>query len=244
MTAVQVRAHLPVAVKRPIRRLVDAVMITDTVHLLHIGKTGGTALKHALGELDLGPRRRIVLHPHGVRLADIPTGDGVVFVVRDPVDRFVSGFLSRQRQGRPRYHSAWRGVEEAAFGRFDSPESLALGLLDEATRPMAVEAMNGIRHVGDRLTDVLGSCDELRARQDDIVFAGRLERLDEDLGALARALGVDEVALPSDPVQAHRSPAPPPSLSRAAVESLRNWYADDQAILDEVDRLRLGRGLR
>ena len=77
------------------------------VHFLHIGKTGGTAMKYVLSQYPVGSRYAICLHGHRVRLCDIPKGDSVIFAVREPISRFVSGFYSRKRQGQPRLFSPW-----------------------------------------------------------------------------------------------------------------------------------------
>lgn len=76
-----------------------------TLHFVHVGKTGGTAIKQALlshrlayrhernaHKLPAGPYGRIHLHKHRFRLGDVPPGDFVFFCVRDPIARFVSGF--------------------------------------------------------------------------------------------------------------------------------------------------------
>src|SRR5689334_1107802 len=84
------------------------------VHLLHVGKTGGTAVKHALAGV-VTEQFRIVAHSHDITIRDVPIGEHVVFFVRDPISRFVSGFYSRQRQGRPRYDVPWSPNESIAF---------------------------------------------------------------------------------------------------------------------------------
>jgi hypothetical protein len=53
------------------------------VHLLHIGKTGGSALKSSLGWRRVTPSCFVVAHVHAFRLRDVPPGDGVVFFLRD-----------------------------------------------------------------------------------------------------------------------------------------------------------------
>ena len=64
-------------------------------HFIHIGKTGGTAIKKLLA------RTKISFHSHGFLLGKGDPGDTYVFFVRDPVERWVSGYLSRLRQGCP-----------------------------------------------------------------------------------------------------------------------------------------------
>ena len=82
----------------------------EVVHLLHIGKTGGTALKTALAGA-ASPTHVLILEDHPTRLRSVPVGERVAFFVRDPLTRFVSGFLSRQRKGRPRYFHDWSAEE-------------------------------------------------------------------------------------------------------------------------------------
>ena len=115
-----------------------------TLHLLHIGKTGGTALKHALRTERLAyykpenahkfpetPYGRIQLHGHRFRMEDVPPGDYATFFVRDPISRMVSGFYSRLDEGRPHYGSKWTPDERTAFEAFPTPQSLASALDSE-----------------------------------------------------------------------------------------------------------------
>ncbi len=69
------------------------------IHFIHIGKTGGTAVKYALQDYNatvLGCRYEIILHNHNFKLKDIPIGEKFFFFVREPIDRFISGFYSRK----------------------------------------------------------------------------------------------------------------------------------------------------
>ena len=81
-------------------KLPAALRTTDPVHFLHIGKTGGTAIKAALKAYP--PAVTLHVHPHRFALADVPRGERVFFFVRDPLSRFVSAFHSRKRRGLPR----------------------------------------------------------------------------------------------------------------------------------------------
>ena len=69
----------------------------EPIHLFHIGKTAGTALKQALLDHP-SPTYSVLLHGHGVTLADVPAGEKFMFVIRDPLSRFVSGFNGRLRE--------------------------------------------------------------------------------------------------------------------------------------------------
>jgi hypothetical protein len=194
------------------------------LHLLHIGKTGGTAVRTALG-------KRIVEHGHDFVLPDLPAGEQCIFFVRDPVTRFVSAFYSRQRQGRPLTFHPWTEGEEKAFARFDGPADLAHALAagDGAAR----EAMSAIRHVREPLAKWLVDAEYLRGRLGDVFFVGSQEHLDADFGRLKEMLGLPHrVRLPKDDVKAHRNPRDLDySLDNGAVESIRSWYAGDYALL-------------
>lgn len=206
------------------------------VHLLHIRKTGGTALKHALQEAIA--EERVVVHAHGTGLMDVPVGQRVAFVVRDPVSRFISGFNSRLRKGAPRYHFPWDAAEAVAFTRFGTPAALA-GALAEGD-PEAVGAMRGIRHVNELLADRLGGVNVLEQRRADIAFIGRQETLAADMPWLAQVLGLDHVpVLPMDDVLAHRTPpGMSTALSQAGEAAIRAHYAADAAVLRWCDAFR------
>jgi hypothetical protein len=209
-------------------------------HFLHLGKTGGTALKVALRAAE-SPLFTIEVHRHAVRLTDLPDADRFFFSTRDPVTRFVSGFLSRQRQGAPAHNSPWRPEEEISFGRFDSPESLALALRakDQTRRLHAEAAMSAIEHVNQGYWYWFGDESQLEAAADRVLWIGRQERLDEDLPFLARALGLDELSLPADPSLAHVAPpGTNKELTEEAAENVRRWYARDYQFLSVCDELR------
>src|SRR3954451_8994571 len=144
------------------------------VHMLHVPKTGGTAVKAALEEAQLPPGLRVLLHGHGMSLRNIPREDDVFFFLRDPVDRFVSGFEMRRREGRPRHYRAWDAAERRAFTHFGSAQELALALGSASTseRAEAERAMRSIPQVRNHLADWLVNEKEARARRERVVFVG------------------------------------------------------------------------
>jgi hypothetical protein len=206
------------------------------LHFLHLPKTGGTAVTAALEAHVRCARYRVILHGHGFRLQDVPVGEKAFFFLRDPIARFVSGFHSRQREGRPRYDRPWSSGEARAFRRFASPNDLAMGIFadDLETRSAAIEAMHVIQHVNAPYRRWLGDEEFLRSRAADIWFVGRQETLDRDFQWVRRALSLPEgVRLPQDEVRAHRSPGGlDTSLSSQAAENLRAWYAADYRMLE------------
>lgn len=214
------------------KRILAKITGRDNLHFLHIRKTGGTALKNALAGYQITPYHVAYFHPHRVRLMDIPVNHKVMFITRDPVSRFVSGFGSRLRQGAPAHHVPWTEDEALAFSRFDNPNSLALALNpDHPNHEMALHAMRSISHVRSSYWDWFGDETLLKAREENIFFIARIESLDADFDILKKALSLPEaLVLPNDPRSAHRaSMATTRStvLSDGASELVKSWYLRD-----------------
>jgi hypothetical protein len=212
--------------------------------VLHVGKTGGSAVKEGIrGPIrgvhstydGVAPGTRIIVHPHGIDLATVPARDDVVFFLRDPVDRYVSGFNSRLREARPRFLIPWSEAERVAFTRFPTPDALAtaIGSDDPETRDAARRAMRAIRHVRTRLADWLGDPSLLERRRSHIIFVGWCETLDQDFERLKAQLRLPEDRrLPDDPAKAHRAPdGQDRSLSPGGIANLRSWYRTDYELI-------------
>jgi hypothetical protein len=206
------------------------------VHFLHIRKTGGMALKAALAPV--AAERGLRLAEHGTTLAKIRAGERVVFVVRDPVARFVSGFNSRLRMGRPLYNRPWNEAEAEAFAAFKTPDELAQALHFRA--PAALKAMSAIRHVNQLLSDWLVSEAYLRERLSDIAWVGRTETLAADLEEIKRRLDLPRsIRLPEDEVSSHRTPkGMETALSPAGRAAIERWYEADLRMLAFLECVR------
>jgi ribosomal protein L24E len=182
-------------------------------------------------------------HPHRFTMADVPRGHGFMFVLRDPVKRFISGFESRLRKGAPANHLPWTEHEEKAFSVFPDANALALALDPEhAMHQKALSAMSAIGHLNSSYWDWFKDMGALEKRADDIVFIGRTESLDEDFEMLARYLGLPMgTMLPRDAKAGHRSD---PATSRdrvfekRAAELVREWYVRDYDLLRFCDQWR------
>jgi hypothetical protein len=218
------------------------------VHFIHIGKTGGTAIKHALRPQRSRetPFGAIVLHKgHQFRLADVPPGDVGIFCVRDPISLFLSAFDSRLRKGQPRFYFEWTPAEAQAFARFPTPQALALALAsdDPAEREEADQTMRSIRHLRG-IRRALGTPRELMSRRKQIAYIGRQETLDADWQRIRALLELpEEVSLPADPKKAHRRDrSDEPTLDEAAQAALRKWYKRDYELVRVCERLRAANG--
>jgi len=218
--------------------------VADTrqpLHVLHVGKTGGTALNHVLVEHADDARYRFVFGGHELRVVDVPTGERLMFVLRDPLTRFVSSFNSRLREGRPRYHYPWRDEERVAFAFFETPDQLgaALSSSDRKLRKQAEAAMAGIGHLNTGYAFWFGDEAAFRRRLQDVFFIAFQERLDDDFEVLKTKVGLPEEArLPRDAAAAHRAPDDVSvELGDLARANLMRWYADDVAFVELCRRL-------
>ena len=205
------------------------------VHLLHISKTGGTALKHALQGHLTSKTSTIFLHEHNWRLRDIAPGEKAVIFFRHPIPRFVSAFYSRRRCGRPRYDVPWNQAEAAAFAQFASPNQLACALssAESAQCAAAHTAMNGIRLLNDSFFNWIESDEYFALRAPDVLFVGFQETLAADFDALKCLLQLpSRLELPADSWSSHRSPPVDVRLDEIATANLAVWYARDIAFFE------------
>lgn len=206
----------------------------EVLHVLHVRKTAGTALRSTLKHHRRPPGRFLILHQHRTRLCDLPPGDRVILFLRDPVTRFVSGFLDRQREGRPRYNAPWGRDERRAFERFSSPDQLATALDsdDEPIRVAARDAIRGIRHLRYPYSYWLGAPDAFAARRASLFFIGFQERFEQDFERLCKLLSVDPGTPSADPFLAHRnSESSQTRLSEEGEAAVRRWFKEDYALL-------------
>lgn len=201
------------------------------VHFLHIGKTGGTSIKETLKNHLNVKEYLIRLHNHNFKLSDVPSGEKAFFFLRHPLQRFVSSFYSRQRQGMPRYMRPWSYREAIAFNLFSTANQLAeaLGSDNINYRNNAVEAMQNIQHVKNSFFDWIETEEYFEKRSGDIILIGFQENLISDFNKLKKKLGLPtELILPDDDIKAHRNPAIVDKyLSSSAKSNLANWYQKD-----------------
>lgn len=205
------------------------------VHFLHIRKTGGSAIKTALFPYVYRESCLIECHPHRITVQDVPIGEKIFFVVRDPIRRYLSGFTSRMNQGAPAHHVPWTPEEEAVFKQFSTPNqlALALGSKDPDLHKEARSAMDAISHVRSSYWDWFIDEPTLRRRASDVLIVLRQKQLNSDFVEAARLLGLpDSVKLSDDPITANRSPeSADQHLDPAAEEALRLYYEKDYVFL-------------
>lgn len=212
----------------------------DKYGLLHIGKTGGTAANAVLkANNKRGVGEFVACYKHKVGLKDVSDDDmceKLMFIIREPVSRYISAFNSRLRMGYPRHHGEWSPREEEAFSHFKTPNQLAEALSSEdgERRHRAQEAMKGIRHLRRAYGHYLHSTQLLEKEKDRIYFIAATETFDSDFAMMRKLLGVSpDIELPRDDYGAHRTPDGfEKTVSELGRKNVMEHYADDYEIYE------------
>lgn len=215
----------------------------NNLHYIHIGKTGGSALRRVIEKYPQTDRYKIHYYPHGGRFRGIPEGEKLLITTRDPVTRFVSGFNSRLRRGRPLYDGGWTPNERIVFSNFETPNALAKALYssNDDERQTAEFAMDVISHLTKRSSfkGYFTSPEYVRSRADDILAVMQMETFDEDFERVKKLIGwPPEAELTKDKVLMHATPRGfNTQLEEDEAENVRRWYAEDYEILEELYKL-------
>ena len=218
-------------------------MDSQDISFLHIGKTGGTAIKDAWTPLREGKQKSILITTkseisykvkfcgHGTTVNNLGENELFMFCIRDPIQRFVSGFNSRLRKGRPRYNCPWMESEKIAFSKFKTPNKLAEGLSSAniTEKASAQKAMKGIRHVKNPISQWTGTFEEIMEIKDRIFFIFNQETLNDDHDLFLNRISICEddkskiVLRKSHVGDASNST----KLSALAVKNLQHYYKED-----------------
>lgn len=209
-----------------------------TTAFLHIPKTGGTAIRTAIESVAVAEDgNRVRYFGHRSNLDDLAAYE-VFFVVRDPIERVISGFHSRRRMGLPRYHSVHTPGEAATFRRWPELEPLVLDIATGDTDALA--AWDTVAHLRP-LSTWLVSTDVIEASN--ITYIAELSTLGREWPQMRALCGLgDDIELPSSPVASHRAPERPPELSGNARAALRLLLAEDYELYACCQRVRRRRG--
>jgi hypothetical protein len=211
------------------------------VHFIHVGKTGGSFIKDIFQKDRLTKSYAILLHPHQFLLKDIKPGEKFFFFLRDPLTRYVSGFYSRKRKGRPKYNNPWTPLEKIAFEKFNTPNELAeaISSSDDSIRKVAIQSMKSIDHVNTSFYKWFDSIKYFESRKNDVLFIGFQEDFTKDvldLFSLLEFKGTD--VLPQKRIHSN-SKKVDKKLSGLAEKNLVNWYKEDIRFYEYCSNLKV-----
>ncbi len=211
------------------------LMRKPIVNFLHIGKNAGTQIRHFSRYYNSGKNPyHIVTHNHDVVLKRLPKREEYFFSIRDPANRFKSGFYSRQRKGMPKGYAEWSSHEAKAFSDFASANDLAESLFEDSEYGRkAIAAILSIRHTSMDQTHWFYNCGNFLHSDKPPFTIIRVEMFDSDFSDFHEKLGLHETYLPSEQkIVAHRNDySKTPELSDIARANLRHWYRQDYQFL-------------
>ena len=205
--------------------------------LLHIGKTGGTSLGTLIRSLkSQDPTLRISKLGHKWTLPVLARkrpNSKIGFVIREPASRFVSGFNSRLRSGRPAHESVWKTHEAIVYSFFPTANDLAESLCsdDERLRSAAEFAMKNIMHLRRGYEMHLGGIETLKKLESRIYCVCDLEDLNKHVYDFFKPLGLKEAQIADHLEHRHQGAASPP-LSDLAMQNLRKYWAREFEIYE------------
>ncbi|GMI36962.1 hypothetical protein TrRE_jg7147 [Triparma retinervis] len=213
--------------------MTDFVETGGKLHFIHIGKTGGT---YFVNNMPPGIRN----HWHHMQLGDLKVENRdnhkYIFFVRDPVDRWISAFMSRYRLGCPSHCHLGEEGEMRTFHLFPTPNSLA-----EALGTKLGKSSNALTYHTHRTTSFyLKDIDNLRAEIDHVAFVGDFRSLKKDMASIYSSMGLPPPSLPSS--KAHAAPPLPDkytSLSLLGRCRLEDFLASDYEITDYLFEIGL-----
>ena len=200
------------------------------VNILHIGKTGGSAIRDSLKQFDQQMTTHGVLNFIGHH-GKLNTDAKYVFFLRNPVKRFVSSFLSGLRQGKPRYDSPWSHAEAYFFNKFKTPNQLAEALFEDNEASLAILHL---RHVNRPFSSYLGDIQHINKCQDNILYVGVMETLEHDFNQICNLLNVKSDLI-KDEVISHKTPKEYDNikfLSEKGKQNIKRLYDYDYKIFE------------
>jgi len=218
---------------------------------LHIPKTGGSGVRD-LGRKAVG---RGLPFPcgfgHGWTLEEIRRRFPqmrLAFILRDPLERAVSGFNSRLRQGRPTYKSLWTPAEAAAFAHFPEVGRWLDALLadDDLSVSACAYARRHVTHLRWNYRYYFRSPKAVAEHAGHLVLIGRIERTDDFIEALLAEAGIPPERAAGLYERRHEAQVRPSKVlaryGEGDLARLRVRFADEYAIHEAL--LALGRAPR
>ena len=209
------------------------------VHFFHIGKTGGNTVRDAITQSNYRQFKvEFEYHPHKHSLADIFPGEAYFVAVRHPVERFVSGFYSRKREGRPKNNAPHSPEESEAFQIFPHASDLAEALTSKSaiTRKAARAAFSSIRHVNTEQRMWFGGNLDFLSTHPPVGIL-RTEHLSSDLLKFFKGLGISAPVIASTSLRRHENPKREQiPLTKSAKNNLLTHYRMDVAFYEGMLR--------
>jgi hypothetical protein len=162
---------------------------------LHIPKTGGTSIVGLGNNLVKMGYSFPVYFEHSWNIEKIHSAYPkmkISLALRDPLERMISGFNSRLRQGRPRYKAVWTPKEAAAMAILPSSKHLLDAMLseDDYSVSAVAYAFENILHLKWNYCYYFKNADFVRKHKSILGIVGHMDHFENfaiDLACLCNA---------------------------------------------------------
>ncbi len=200
---------------------------------LHIGKTGGTGIRSFLAAMRDEKKPHPLYLPHAWSYDRIQSLKNITLhmIIRDPLERTVSGFNSRLRQGRPQYSGKWSTAEAIAYTWFESAEALLQAVLSEREidRSRVNFAFGAVNHLKRGYAFHFGGQLKVKKMQSQIGIIEPLEKTNRFLERLSARYNIDPEFIQSHyelkHVGACSSAKVLEQFSKSELKTLRNYLS-------------------
>ncbi len=216
---------------------------SENFGFLHIPKSGGTSVDTLGKKLVRMGYAFPVSFGHSWKVEEICKvypKIKIAMILRDPLERAISGFHSRLRQGRPTYNIIWTPAEATAMAILPSSKHLLNAMLseDDFSISAVAYAFKNISHLYWNYCHYFNNPEYVRKNRPLFNIVGHIDHLDKfvsDLGSLCNVshhLACDLYRMNHVSIVAARSILE--QYSENEISILRSKLAAEYAIYDEL----------
>ena len=210
--------------------IINKKLRKNDIIFFHIGKTSGTKI-NSIFKKKIINNINIIKTQHNLKKRHINLNQNYFFSIRNPVNRFLSGFYSRKRKGKPRLYKDWSTEERQAFKKFKSANQLAESLFLKSKKGQdAIRAIQSIGHCNSDQIDWFSGSDffgnnpplciirQEFFERDMILFCKKLNIKGEILKNIKKEIKIKEHKNNYNKIK---------PLSKKAIFNLKKWYVKD-----------------
>lgn len=208
---------------------------------MHIGKTAGTTVKTVAQSTGRTGGVGLIVEGHTSTLEFLvekfPNAK-ISVIMRDPLERIISGFNSRLRQGRPVYDRIWSAKEAAAFSLFKDVESFLRACISTSDADISAArfACSAIKHIKNGYARCFGDASTVSSQIGRFYCIGHITNMRDTLAGIFAPFGVDPGVYETvAPQHASRLPASDilDRFNQDEMIALRSYFGAEYSIYNQ-----------